>query len=103
KVNDIEIECGNSLYQDVLDRYTVGATWDSGRSRRCGGTLPNHPVSGFFERLVPLVRAINRKLPRGKGLRIPAEILQQTGPDQKAPRICRKLCFLFIATRASPR
>jgi hypothetical protein len=23
KVNDIEIECGNSLYQDVLDRYTI--------------------------------------------------------------------------------
>ena len=25
KVNDIEIECGNSLYQDILDRYTTGA------------------------------------------------------------------------------
>src|SRR3954453_5351044 len=24
-VNDIEIECGNSLYQDLLDRYTSGA------------------------------------------------------------------------------
>src|SRR5215469_1218383 len=25
KVNDIEIECGNSLYQDLLDLYTSGA------------------------------------------------------------------------------
>src|SRR5689334_17773386 len=25
KVNDIEIECGNSLFQEVLDRYTSGA------------------------------------------------------------------------------
>src|SRR5690348_16650652 len=25
KVNDIEIECGNSRYQDLLDRYTSGA------------------------------------------------------------------------------
>jgi hypothetical protein len=25
KVNDIEIECGNSLYQNLLDRYTSGA------------------------------------------------------------------------------
>jgi hypothetical protein len=24
KVNDIEVECGNSLYQPVLDRYIAG-------------------------------------------------------------------------------
>ena len=72
KVNDIEIECGNSLYQDVLDRYTSGAdvpfrevqkVWRNTSQPPCGR-------SGFYEQLVPLVRAINQKLPREKGLRV---------------------------------
>ena len=72
KVNDIEIECGNSLYQDVLDRYTSGAdvpfrevqkVWRNTSQPQCG-------LSGFDEQLVALVRAINRKLPREKALRV---------------------------------
>ena len=72
KVNDIEIECGNSLFQDLLDRYTSGAdvafrevqkVWRNTSQPPCGR-------SGFYEQLVPLVRAINRKLPREKALRV---------------------------------
>jgi hypothetical protein len=72
KVNDIEIECGNSLYQDLLDRYTSGAdvpfrevqkVWRNTTQPPCG-------LSGFYEELVPLVRAINQKLPREKALRV---------------------------------
>jgi hypothetical protein len=72
KVNDIEIECGNSLYQDLLDRYTSGAdvplrdvqkVWRNTSQPACG-------LSGFYEQIVPLVRAINRKLPREKALRV---------------------------------
>jgi hypothetical protein len=72
KVNDIEIECGNSLYQDVLDRYTSGAdvpfrevqkVWRNTSQPACG-------LSGFYEQIVPLVRAINRKLPSEKALRV---------------------------------
>ena len=72
KVNDVEIECGNSLYQDVLDRYTSGGNvpfqevqkvWRNTTQPACG-------LSGFYEQLVPLVRAINQKLPREKGLRV---------------------------------
>jgi len=72
KVNDIEIECGNSLYQDLLDRYTSGGdvplrevqkVWRNTTQPPCG-------LSGFYEQLVPLVRAINQKLPRDKALRI---------------------------------
>lgn len=72
KVNDIEIECGNSLYQDLLDRYTSGAdvpfrevqkVWRNTTQPPCG-------LSGFYEQLVPLVRAINQKLPREKALRV---------------------------------
>jgi hypothetical protein len=72
KVNDVEIECGNSLYQDLLDRYTSGAdvplrevqkVWRNTTQPPCG-------LSGFYEQLVPLVRAINQKLPRDKAIRI---------------------------------
>jgi hypothetical protein len=72
KVNDIEIECGNSLYQNLLDRYTSGAdvpfrevqkVWRNTSQPACGR-------SGFYELLVPLVRAINQKLPREKVLRV---------------------------------
>jgi hypothetical protein len=72
KVNDIEVECGNSLYQPVLDRYVAGEdvpfaevrkVWRNTTQSMCG-------TSGFFEQFVPLVRAINQKLPRGKQLRV---------------------------------
>lgn len=72
KVNDIEVECGNSLYQPVLDRYIAGEdvpftevlkVWRNTTQPMCG-------QSGFFEQFYPLVRAINQKLPTGKRLRV---------------------------------
>jgi len=72
KVNDIEIECGNSLYQGLLDRYTSGGdvpfrevqkVWRNTTQPPCG-------PSGFYEQIVPLVRGINQKLPREKALRV---------------------------------
>jgi hypothetical protein len=72
KVNDIAVECGNALYQPVLDRYIAGEdvpfaevkkVWRNTTQSMCG-------TSGFFEQLFPLVRAINQKLPPGKRLRV---------------------------------
>jgi hypothetical protein len=72
KVNDVEIECGNSLYQSVLDRYIAGdevpfvevrKVWRNTTQTMCG-------MSGFYEQFFPLVRTINRKLPPGKRLRV---------------------------------
>jgi hypothetical protein len=72
KVNDIEVECGNSLYQPVLDRYIAGddvpftdvrKVWRNTTASMCG-------MSGFFEQFFPLVRVINRKLPSEKRLRV---------------------------------
>jgi hypothetical protein len=72
KVNDIEVECGNSLYQPVLDRYIAGEdvpfievrkVWRNTTQSMCG-------YSGFFEQLFPLVRAINQRLPTTKRLRV---------------------------------
>jgi hypothetical protein len=72
KVNDIEVECGNSLYQPVLDRYIAGEdvaftefrkVWRNTTQSMCG-------QSGFFEQFFPVVRAINQKLPTTKRLRV---------------------------------
>jgi hypothetical protein len=72
KVNDIAVECGNSLYQPVLDRYIAGEdvpftevqkVWRNTTQIMCSW-------SGFFEQFFPLMRAINQKLPPRKRLRV---------------------------------
>jgi len=72
RVNDIAVECGNSLYQPVLDRYITGEdvpftevrkVWRNTTQSMCG-------YSGFYEQLFALVRAINQKLPTTKRLRV---------------------------------
>jgi hypothetical protein len=71
KVNDIAVECGNPLYQPILDRYIAGEDVPFTEVRKvwrnaqlmCG-------MSGFFEQFFPLVRTINQKLPAGKRLRV---------------------------------
>jgi hypothetical protein len=72
KVNDLEVECGNSLYQPVLDRYIAGEdiaftevrkVWRNTTQSMCS-------TSGFYEQFFPLVRAINQKLPAGRRLRV---------------------------------
>jgi hypothetical protein len=72
KVNDIAVECGNSLYQPVLDRYIAGMevpftevrkVWRNTTQMMCS-------YSAFFEQFFPLVRAINQRLPQHKRLRV---------------------------------
>jgi hypothetical protein len=72
KVNDIEFECGNSLYQPILDRYIAGEdvqftevqkVWRKMGQPACG-------ASAFVEQFFPLVRAMNRKLPPRRRLRV---------------------------------
>ena len=72
KVNDIAVECGNSLYQPILDRYIAGDDVPFTEVRKAwrNTTQPMCGMSGFFEQLFPLVRAINQKLPPGKRLRV---------------------------------
>lgn len=71
-VNDLAVECGNSRYQPVLDRYIAGEdvaftevrkVWRDTTQEMCG-------LSAFYERLFPLVRAINQRLPPNKRLRV---------------------------------
>jgi hypothetical protein len=72
KVNDIEIECGNSLYQPVLDRYIAGEDVPFTEVRKVwrNTTQPMCGLSGFVEQFYPLVRSINQKLPPAKRLRV---------------------------------
>jgi hypothetical protein len=88
KVNDIEVECGNSLYQSELDRYIAGEdvpftevrkVWRNTTQTTCG-------TWAFFEQFFPLVRAINQKLRPEKRLRVlagdpPIDWDQVKGPD----------------------
>lgn len=72
KVNDIEVECGNSLYQATLDRYIAGEGVPFTEARKVwrNTTQPMCGMSPFVEEFFPLVRAINQKLPAGKRLRV---------------------------------
>jgi hypothetical protein len=72
-VNDVVVECGNSLYQQPeLDRYIAGGNVPLSEARQAwrNTTQPMCGVSAFYEELFPLVRQINRKLPPGKRLRV---------------------------------
>ena len=72
KVNDVVVECGNSLYQPILDRYIAGGdvslsevrpVWRNTTAQMCS-------VSGFYEVLFPLVRRINQRLPPERRIRM---------------------------------
>jgi len=74
KINDVVVECGNSLYQPILDRYIAGddVPLDQARQVWRNTTQPMCSVSAFYEELFPLVRRINQKLPPGKKFRVVA-------------------------------
>jgi hypothetical protein len=72
KVNDIAVECGNALYQPVLDRHIAGEDVPFTEARKAwrDTTQSMCSYSGFYEQLFPLVRAINQKLPTTRRLRV---------------------------------
>lgn len=74
KINDIVVECGNSLYQPILDRYIAGdgVPLDEARQVWRNTTQPSCSVSAFYEELFPLVRRINQRLSPGKRFRVVA-------------------------------
>jgi hypothetical protein len=72
KVDDIVIECGNSLHQPVLDRYIAGEDVPVSEVRKVwrDTTQPSCGYSTFYETLVHFVRRVNEKLPAAKKLRV---------------------------------
>jgi hypothetical protein len=74
KVNDVVVECGNRRYQDILDRFIAGEDLPAAQIRQVWGNTTQQmcSLSGFYERLFPLVREINQQLPPRKRLRVVA-------------------------------
>jgi hypothetical protein len=72
KVNDIAVECGNSLYQPILDRYMAGEDVPFNEVRKVwrNTTQPSCGVDGFYETFFPLVRAVNQNLPAAQRMRV---------------------------------
>lgn len=72
EVNDIVVECGNSLYQPILDRYIAGDSLPLGVVQQVwrNTTQPFCGVNAFYEELFPLVRRINATLPASGKLRV---------------------------------
>jgi hypothetical protein len=72
RVNDIVVECGNSLYQSTLDRYIAGENVSLSDVRPVwrDTTLLMCSLSGFYEELFPVIRKINQKLPSQRKLRV---------------------------------
>lgn len=73
-VNDVVVECGNSLYQPTLDRYTAGekVSFNEVKAVWRNTTQPNCGTWGFYEQLFPLIREINQKVPVERRIRIVA-------------------------------
>lgn len=73
RVNDVVIEAGNSLYQEVLDRYIAGEdvpmaqlrkTWENQVGAPGGNPTP--PYHG----LLAAMREVNQKLPKERRVRV---------------------------------
>jgi hypothetical protein len=74
KVQNIVLECGNSLYQDTLDRYVKGKDIPREQIQRVWRDTTQSPIAGTdfsaCESVVDEVRSINRKLADEKKLRV---------------------------------
>jgi hypothetical protein len=72
-VNDIVVEAGNSLYQDVMDKFVAGEDVPYDALRRVWqDTTQPHDVwdKPIYEEFYRAVRALNSGLPRGRRLRV---------------------------------
>ncbi|MDT4992510.1 MAG: hypothetical protein QOH97_2402, partial [Actinoplanes sp.] len=92
KADVIAVECGNSRYQPLLDRYIAGGNVPLAEVRqvRRNTTQPSCGFSTFYERLFPLVREINKSQPPAKKLRVlacdpPIDWSKVTSPEGLTP------------------
>ena len=72
-VNDIVVESGNALYQDVIDRFVRGDEVPYGSLRQVWqNTTQPHTVwdKPIYEEFYRAVRAVNASLPRERQLRV---------------------------------
>src|SRR5512142_3222928 len=72
-VNDIVVESGNALYQDVIDRFVRGDEVPYGSLRQVWqNTTQPHTVwdAPIYEEFYRAVRAVNASLPKERQLRV---------------------------------
>jgi hypothetical protein len=72
KVNDIVVEFGNALYQDVIDRYVAGKEVAPAELRQVWRNTTQLLVwnSPIYEKFFANVRALNQTLPASRRLRV---------------------------------
>lgn len=74
KVNDIVLEAGNALYQDILDRYISGGDVPMSEVRQVWRNTTASPTGPWdaevFEQIYTTVHEVNKKLPQEKRLRV---------------------------------
>lgn len=70
-VNDVVLEWGNSLYQDIMDRYTAGESVDSKILQQVwrNTTAVGAPDSPIYEQIFSAIREVNKFRPRLQRLR----------------------------------
>ena len=72
-VNDIVVEGGNSLYQDVMDRFVAGSDVPDNELRQVwenGPVADTQADSPVYEAFYRAVREVNAALPKEKHLRV---------------------------------
>ena len=85
-VNDIVVECGNALYQDVMDRFISGENVTDDELRKTWSTTTQGGLwsaSNIYENFFRAVREVNLSLPKEQKLRVllgdpPFDIEKQT-------------------------
>ena len=72
KVNDIVVEFGNSLYQEILDRYVGGEAVSREHLQQVwrNTTQLKSFDSPVYEEFFTAVRSVNQKLPKSRQLRV---------------------------------
>ncbi|HVJ93035.1 MAG TPA: hypothetical protein VM580_24705 [Labilithrix sp.] len=95
-VNDIAIECGNALYQEVLDRYVAGEPVGLAEVSQVwrNTTQPSCRFATFYEQLIPLVRRINQRVSPERRMRVlacdpPLDWTKVDSPDDLEPFTAR--------------
>ena len=73
KVNDIVVEFGNAKYQPIMDRYIAGETVARAELRQVWRNTTQTLMSWdvpMYEQFFATARAVNRRLPKQKRLRV---------------------------------
>ena len=95
-VNDIVVEFGNALYQDVIDRFVQGEqvayedlrkVWQDTTQR---GTVWDRPIYEAFYRAV---RDVNATLPIARRLRVSWGIRRLTGRTHRVVALVGRMIF----------